>query len=217
MGNLKAKQLLVEGDEDRRVIPNLIEANGVRWGESQGEAIVNIKSSGGIENLLKPGLIETELKATGLEALGIVLDANAEGASRWRRVHERCRAAYPDLPDDLPSEGLIYKRRDRPQLGIWIMPDNRLAGMLETFLASLVPQPELDLWSYTLEAVEEARQRGASLRDSHLDKARIHTWLAWQDPPGDPLHIAILKRTLKPDHPSAAGSFVSWFRRLFTV
>ena len=77
MGSHKTKRLLVEGDEDRRVIPYLIEANGVQWGESRSEAIVDIAVSDGIENLLRPGLVETELKATGLEALGIVIDAGA--------------------------------------------------------------------------------------------------------------------------------------------
>ncbi len=34
------KKLLVEGDEDKRVIPQLIEANGIRWGESRDTWIV---------------------------------------------------------------------------------------------------------------------------------------------------------------------------------
>lgn len=34
------KVLLVEGNEDKRVIPELIEANGVVWGETPDEAII---------------------------------------------------------------------------------------------------------------------------------------------------------------------------------
>ena len=61
------KILLVEGDEDKRVIPELIEANGINWGDSEKEWIVRIKSCGGIDNLLDKKLINTELKASNLK------------------------------------------------------------------------------------------------------------------------------------------------------
>lgn len=63
-------------------------------------------------------------------------------------------------------------------LGIWLMPDNRSRGMLETFLAYLVPGGGSDLWTHACEAVAEAYGRGAPCREVHHDKARIHTWLA---------------------------------------
>ena len=31
------KKLLVEGQDDKRVIPELIEKNGIRWGETKKE------------------------------------------------------------------------------------------------------------------------------------------------------------------------------------
>ncbi len=37
------KKLLVEGKEDERVIPQLMEANGIRWGEKRPEWVVEIK------------------------------------------------------------------------------------------------------------------------------------------------------------------------------
>jgi hypothetical protein len=48
------KVLLAEGSEDSRVIPELIEANGVTWGETADEAIVFIETFDGVSNLLKP-------------------------------------------------------------------------------------------------------------------------------------------------------------------
>ena len=47
-----AKVLLVEGEEDKRVIPQLVEANGIKWGEKEKEWIVEIQALGSVEKLL---------------------------------------------------------------------------------------------------------------------------------------------------------------------
>jgi hypothetical protein len=80
MAKWHSKKLLVEGQDDKRVIPQLMEANGVSWSSSDGQLVVLIEHYDGIDNLLAPGVIETELKASGLTTLGIVADAddNAE-------------------------------------------------------------------------------------------------------------------------------------------
>lgn len=54
------------------------------------------------------------------------------------------------------------------------------------------------------------------MKPTHHDKADIHTWLAWRDPPGRQLHDAVKQRILRPDSPHAAP-FVRWFRRTFDV
>ncbi len=99
---------------------------------------------------------------------------------------------------------------------MWIMPDNRLSGMLETFLAYLVPTASQSLWTYATEAVAEAKTLGAPYRDVHIDKAKIYTWLAWQAPPGRQLHNAIMERILDPQSPYASGC-VDWFRVLYDL
>lgn len=96
------------------------------------------------------------------------------------------------------------------------MPDNQSRGMIETFLRFLVPTASADLWSYALEAMLAARSRGATWRDGHADKAAMHTWLAWQDPPGQSFGNALLTKCLDPNSKLAAA-FVQWFRRLYNV
>lgn len=216
MPRIKHNRLLVEGDEDKRVIPELIEANGIPWGERRSEAIVDIESYGGIENLLDRKVIATELKASGLSALGILVDANDDRESRWRRLREACLPSVSDIPDALPEEGLVHPCDFGIRLGVWIMPDNRMQGMLETFLSLLVPAEHEALWSWTDELCDEARRKGAPFRNPYRDKARIHSWLAFQDPPGRPLHNAIIERVLDPTSPKAKA-FVSWFRRLYDL
>lgn len=80
------KVLLVEGAEDQRVIPELVEANGIIWGDKPKDWIVQVKSMDGIENLGK-NLINIELKASGLKIFGLIVDADDYPADRWKSIH----------------------------------------------------------------------------------------------------------------------------------
>ena len=88
--------------------------------------------------------------------------------------------------------------------------------MMETFLKFLVPDPDDPILSFATKARDEAKSLGAPFKDAHADKAVIHTWLAWQDPPGRQLHDAIVQKILDPKSPHAAP-FVRWFRSLYAV
>lgn len=213
-GRNPLKKLLVEGEEDKRVIPQLMEANRIPWGETRNEWVVEIDQCDGFENMVKQGLIETELKASGLVALGIIADADKNAKQRWSSLRDRCRGSFPELPDDVPASGLIQGNESGLKLGVWLMPDNRSHGMIETFLTYLVPDDSSPVLKYAESARNKARDLGAPYKDVHADKAKIHTWLAWQDPPGRPLHNAVMERLLDPCSPHAEA-FVRWFRSLF--
>ena len=53
MGRINPNQLLVEGEDERRVISHFIDQYVV-WGNSEHEFVVQIKTFNGIEDLLKP-------------------------------------------------------------------------------------------------------------------------------------------------------------------
>ena len=209
----KPKRLLVEGEEDKRVIPELMEANGVIWGNKKEEAPIQIEPYGGYERITAE-LISTELKASGLTALGLIVDADDNLSARWSSVRERCRISIRDIPEQLPETGLIHNTEAGIKFGIWIMPDNQMRGMLETFLAYMVPDESEPLWQYAQEVVGQAKNRGALFKDTHVDKASIYSWLAWQNPPGRQLHDAVKQRILNPCHPNAQA-FVTWFKNLY--
>lgn len=213
-----AKLLLVEGLEESRVLPYLLEANGVPWPADKNSAPVYIDAYGGVENLLVEGEIEVRLKSSGLQALGVLVDADEDAEARWQAIRRCCRRSLPDLPEQIPEAGLVAVSDLGVRFGAWLMPDNRSRGMLETFLLHLRPD-ERDggrLHRYSQEAIWMARATGAPWKNAHADKAQIHSWLAWQDPPGRQLHQAITERILRPDSPHAAP-FVRWFRNLFDV
>ncbi len=209
-------RLLVEGVDEVRIIPELMEANGVAWGETRKTAPVDIEFFDGIDAMLAEGAIETESKASGLRALGILADTNTDAQRRWSAIRNRCPTNFTDLPDAIPREGLIAENERGMKLGVWLMPDNVSPGMMETFLRCLVPDPEDELLAYASETCKKATKLGAPYKKVDVDKARIHAWLAWQDAPGRQLHDAIKHRILAPDS-EYAGPFVSWFRKLFGV
>ena len=215
MAKPNPKRLLVEGDEDKRVIPELMDKYVV-WGEKKADAAVLIKPFDGIEPLLKAGVIETELIVPGQEVLGIVIDADHEPDLRWAAVRRECLAFLPDFPTALPTNGLIYVTSTGLRVGVWIMPDNQNAGMLETFLGQMIPTGQDALWAFARECRVEARKHGSTHSDFHLDKADIHTYLAWIDPPGQQSHIAVLRKSL--DARSELGlRFARWFVELFQL
>jgi len=216
MPSANPNRLLVEGEEDKRVIPYFMEYF-IPWGNTPDSRPVHIETFNGFEDLLKPGVIGAELKTPGLKALGVIVDANSDAEHRWRRIRERAIQRIPELPEQMPVEGVVCEIAAGPRFGAWLMPDNRSRGMLETFLSLFVPTDNAPLWLLVQEHCRDAKARcHAPYNEAHLDKAQIHAWLALQDPPGQALHLAVLAKTLRPSSPHA-DQFVQWFRRLYSL
>jgi len=213
------KILLVEGKEDQRVIPYLMEANDIHW--SNKNPPVNIEDRNGYENLANSFAIQAYLKS-GVTHLGIIVDADDNIISRWQSLRHACLLAISDLPQDLPTTGLLHTvdnkniSQNSIRFGIWIMPDNQMGGMLETFLAYLILNESNELWTFAKQSVRTAKNHSAPFTGVQTDKANIYTWLAWQDPPGRQLHDAVKQRILEPKH-STAKAFVDWFKALYEL
>lgn len=207
--------LLVEGKQEVRVIPELMEANGINWG-TRTNPVVYLRDYDGYHKIVDSDVIATELQASGLSALGIMIDADDNPQGRWQSVRQACLKSIPDIPEILPEKGLIHTTSNTIKFGVWIMPDNKMQGMLETFLAYMLPNENELLWQFSQETTQEARRKGAPFIESHYDKANIYTWLSWQNPPGRQLHQSIMERILNPQHPNAQN-FVSWFKDLYSL
>ncbi|HEY9853505.1 MAG TPA: DUF3226 domain-containing protein [Leptolyngbyaceae cyanobacterium] len=207
--------LLVEGKEDLRVIPELMEANGINWGRRKNP-IVYIRDYDGYQKLADSDVITTELQASGLSALGILIDADDNPDGRWQSIRDACLKSIPDIPESLPENGLIHIAPNKVKFGIWMMPDNKMRGMLETFLTYMIPHNNELIWQFAQEVVKQAKNKGAVFTDTHFDKANIYTWLAWQNPPGRQLHQAIMQHILNPKHPNSQN-FVNWFKSLYDL
>ena len=219
--------LLVEGPTEKRAIPYLIGLNGIPWLIEDNDKIdkkrpiVYIEDNGGGDTkIVESNVISNELNVARRKVLGLIVDADNSCASRWQSIRDACENSIPDLPKDIPQQGLVHdtvKKNGKPvKFGVWIMPDNQTEGMLETFLAYLVKDESEALWQYSQQVVSEAKSKGATYKPTHVHKANIHTWLAWQDEPGNQLHIAVKKKILDPQHPKAQN-FVNWFKTLYKL
>ncbi len=205
-------ELLVEGKNDKHVVWALCEQYQVLENfsvEEPGE------DKGGVDALLEG--IAVRLKQSKLNALGIVLDADQDIESRWDAVCERLRqAGYSNLPDGPNPNGTIIESDQMPRVGIWIMPNNHLPGMLEDFVAELIPDDD-DLKPKAEDILREIENENLNRYSSlHHQKAFIHTWLAWQETPGQPMGLAITAHALQHNQP-LAQKFVDWLNRLFNA
>lgn len=207
-------RLLVEGATEQRVIPELMERNGVLWPQEQPP--VYIKDLKGYEEITAK-VISVNLKTEGLKALGLVIDADENPQGRWQSIRDRALQSINDLPEDLPETGLIHETQRGIRFGVWMMPDNRREGMLETFLAHLLPDGSTDLWEFAQTTARSAQtDYQAPYTPVQTDKAQIYTWLAWQNPPGRQLHQALKENIFQPSHPHAQR-FVQWFTDLYCL
>ena len=202
----KPRKMLVEGTDDLYVVANLCVAHGLRMPET-----FEIVDKKGIGNLLDT--LSVELETSDLEILGILVDADTDLQARWQSLRTILTRAGYAVPAQPVLTGTILYAEDKPTVGIWLMPDNHLPGMLEDFAAMLIPDDDV-LLPYARECVQQIPDRRFS--PAVRVKADIHTWLAWQEEPGKPFGTAITARYLNPES-AQAQVFITWLRALFVA
>ena len=199
-------ELLVEGKNDQHIVWALCKHYEI-------PQVFSVEQRDGIDELLAS--ISIRAKTAGLYALGIMVDADGNLHSRWQAIKECLgKIGYQQLPDGPQEKGMVLQQENKPRIGLWIMPDNKLPGMIEDFSRFLIDEadPLLTEAESILQQIESRRIHRYKI--SHRAKALIHTWLAWQDPPGMPMGQAITVKALNPDSP-IAQEFVSWLQCLF--
>lgn len=161
---------------------------------------------------------EVQLTTIVKGRLGIIVDADTDLSARWASLkHILKSSGYNAIPKSPVSGGTIIRQEKKPVVGIWLMPDNTIPGMLEDFIGFLRPQSDL-LWPMVDEAVLKVKllEEEHRFRNVHESKARIHTWLAWQKEPGKPMGQAITAHYLDANA-SHAQQFITWIRKLFDL
>jgi len=208
----KPKQLLVEGKNDQHVIWALCKQYHL-------PEVFSVESpdakTDGIEALLDG--LPAKLKERDLETLGIVVDADLNLAARWQSVTQKLKdSGYQNLPKLPPAEGWVYEQSELPKIGVWVMPDNQVNGILEDFVARLIPDGDRlhSKAQYILTQIEAENLHCYPLVSR--PKALIHTWLAWQEKPGMPMGQAITAKTLTYES-AIAHLFVAWLNALFNL
>ncbi len=209
----KPHQLLVEGKNDRHVIWAL--CNQYQLPETFSVEVAEEKGTEGIEALLAG--LPARIDEPKLQTLGIVVDADQDLRARWQAVRNRLmESGYQTIPTVPPPDGWVYTQPDKPKIGVWLMPDNQLPGMLENFVAYLIPSDD-SLRAKAETILQEIEQLKLNrYTPIHHPKALIHTWLSWQETPGMPMGQAITAQVLS-CNAEIANKFVEWLKRLFEL
>ena len=204
--------LLVEGKDDEHVIYAIRDFYGVE------KETFKIKDKQGIENVLEE--TDSTLVDGNLDVcLGIVIDADTDLSIQWQRVSNILRkAGYKNIPNQPNPNGTILEQENKIKFGVWIMPDNEIRGMLEDFLAFLIPDKDTNqVWEKAVKCSEEVLKdisEDNRFSEIHLSKAQIHAYLAWQKECGKPFGLSITTKYLQADNPNCE-SFVNWLKLLF--
>ena len=214
-GSNHPRRLAVEGFEDLYSVVGIMRAY-IDWPERVEEAPVWIEQVGSADEILDSTYLDVLLRSVPVKMAGIMIDANSNADSRYRRICNKCNSRFPRMPDKLPQDGLVVENEQGKRLGVWIMPNNASNGALENFLIELIPGPAKPLFKYARESVAGAREFDAPFRDAHSEKAQLYTWLAMQDPPSQNPRNALYSKALDPGLP-AAQKFSKWFRRLYNL
>lgn len=205
------QQLLVEGNDDFHVISSLCENFKIK----ESFEIVDCK---GYTQLFEK--LPTLLKSNNLTTIGVVLDADTDLKKRWNEVRNILENSgkYGIIPESCDKNGTIIFpiEEDDIKVGVWLMPDNNSNGMLEDFISFLVPKDDKVLPKVE-EVLKDIEESGLNkYKDIHKSKAKIHTWLAWQEDPGTPMGLAITKKYLSTT-PIICQDFISWLNKLFNL
>lgn len=199
----KKSVLLLEGSDDCNIIDKFCKDNAitVNFGFCRcgGDNCVLSK----LDGLLRMSEIP--------EVIGVILDAdNNVVDKRYQQIKNKVKDFYKKLPPTMPQNGLVHtKEKGLPKLGIWIMPNNQDNGALEEFYLKLATDIDTNFIS---DIIKQAESKGlTSFKAQHKNKAIMHTYFAWQDKPGMPLHSAIDKIALN-NNEDIAKAFKDWLK-----
>ena len=198
-------RLFVEGKDDLHVVSAICR-------KFQLPDTFQIIDCEGVDNLLDQIPIYIKLHEP---FIGILIDADSGLEARWHQLTSILTPFNYEVSDSPDALGtIIHSDLHRSVIGVWIMPNNKVNGMLEDFAHALIPTGDETI-SYAERAIITIQESAvAKFSDIHRSKALIHTWLAWQESPGTPMGLAITKSYLDYNH-DLCLLFVKWLNRLF--
>lgn len=203
--------LLVEGKDEEEVIDKLHQNRNV-------PRLFKIEDCKGKDELKKG--IPLFIKGSEFNKIGILLDADTDMKSRWESMRDILRKNNFTLingeiiPKIMPKDGLIATNNEKI-IGVWIMPNNELEGMLEDFIRFLIPTDDklLPIAEEIIARIETEKLN--KYPPTHHAKALIHTWLAWQKKTGSPFGQAITANYLDVKNTELCAVFMNWIHKLF--
>jgi hypothetical protein len=145
-------------------------------------------------------------------------DNNESIQARLKRVGDKFGTEYKNKNfKKMNPDGLIIpKEKEFPRIGLWLMPNNEKQGMLEDFLMEMVKFPDICIKLAEDCVARAVDEKCANFKKNHFSKAVIHTYLSWQNEPGDALALSIKQGKLNAKSP-IAKKFLTWLTKVFEI
>jgi hypothetical protein len=221
------QKLIVEGDNDIHLITRLCLLKGIEsiQGYDSETAYKRqfVSIAGGKDKAKKVLRKLLENTDDNLINIGLVIDADSKtdnpANDTWASIRDILKDFGYENLTLLPNPiGNIIVQNDKPKIGIWIMPDNRNSGYLEHFYEQLLIEND-ELWIEANDKIEslitENRNR---FSDISKQKAKVHTWLSWQQKPELAMGLSIKEyEGLFDLNKEISQSFFNWFINTFDV
>jgi len=111
------------------------------------------------------------------------------------------------------SQGEVFKHPSGAEVGIWIMPNHQSDGMIEDLFMGAVKPEQQPLLQYAADVIDNLGEHKA-FAAHHESKAKLSTWLAWQQEPGISPSYAYHKDLFDKESDGFAA-LSGWLRRVF--
>ncbi len=171
--------ILVEGKDEEKFIEEIIRSIEVN-------AAVDIREVGGKDQFKsKLGVLTKSTDWSRVTKLGIIRDADEDYIATLQSIRDALAAA--NLP--VPGNRLQFTDDSRPRVGIFIMPDNANAGMLEDLCLRSVSAENL---FRCVENFWDCISRNGQV-PNNKSKSQIHTYLSAMLEPCPQIGIAAKK------------------------
>lgn len=176
-----------------------------------------VKVAGSISKI--QAVLGEQLDTPDVQHIGIIVDADKKGAtarltSLLDFIQKEIGVSLPGA--ELTEKGFGYQFMDDLYVGIWVMPDNKNEGYLEHFMESMIPEND-ETWQFAQAKVSELEaQNFCNFTKPRIQKALLHTYLAWQKTPGLPMGTAVSAGYFSVENP-LVENFADWFKSTFTL
>lgn len=217
--------LLVEGQDDRHLIwqicrkePSLFSTTRV----GHEFMTVTLLHQGTTFQIIEKGnrrevvnSIRSEVLKSDVEAVGILVDADASVTGCWNSITNGFARTGVTLPAGPTAGGtIISKSGDLPRIGIWMMPDNVSSGEVENFVLGMISTGDT-VWPLSQNYIDRIplTQRKFANTRTKIDKAKLHAWLAARKEPGR-MGAAVGAADLSVNA-SQCQQFLKWITDLF--
>lgn len=139
---------------------------------------------GVIDDALNDLLLQIQHKR--IERLGIIVDADFEKDGQgFLKTHQRIAKKLAEYNYLLPPNSNIAtyqsEKIQRPNIGVWIMPNHQSDGAIEYWIKENIHQDEQIFYEYVDDIIENISDK--RFKPSQQLKVKIGTWLLWQKHP----------------------------------